>query len=70
MAEFAIRRLALAFQASLEIGNRSGLMHLIGFSHCPYTDLIGENFAFKFKGESLPKEVSYRVYRDAVRIFK
>ena len=36
----------------------------------PYSDLIGETFAFKFKGEPLPEELSSRIYHDAVKIFK
>ena len=39
------------------------------YNGIPYSDLIGENFAFKFKGEPLPEDLSYRVYKDAIRIF-
>ena len=39
------------------------------YNGIPYSDLIGENFAFKFKDEPLPEDLSYRVYKDAIRIF-
>lgn len=35
----------------------------------PYIDLIGTRFAFKFKGEALPREFASRITADSVRIF-
>ena len=35
----------------------------------PYADLIGDTFAFKFKGEELPKNLATRIDENAVRIF-
>ena len=35
----------------------------------PYSDLIGEEFAFKFKGEELPENLANRIYTPAVKIF-
>lgn len=35
----------------------------------PYSELIGSLFAFKFKGEALPREFASKITQSAVRIF-
>lgn len=35
----------------------------------PYSDLIGEKFAFKFKGEKIPASLEKQINSNAVRIF-
>ena len=35
----------------------------------PYADLWGKPFAFKFKGEDLPREFASRITADSVKIF-
>lgn len=35
----------------------------------PYIGLVGTRFAFKFKGEALPREFASRITADSVKIF-
>ena len=35
----------------------------------PYADLIGDTFAFKYKGEALPQNLANRISANAVKIF-
>ena len=35
----------------------------------PYSDLIGCPFAFKFKGEPLPKRLASKITEDSIKIF-
>lgn len=35
----------------------------------PYSDLIGKLFAFKFKGEPLPKRLASKITEDSIKIF-
>lgn len=36
----------------------------------PYSDLIGQDFAFKFKGEKLPPDLESSIDSSSVKIFK
>lgn len=35
----------------------------------PYAELVGQMFAFKFKGEKLPKRLASKITEDSIKIF-